>query len=261
MTKKEAGFVSHFWMLLGAGALLLILSVWAFKAAVEIADAPMEDAAVWLWIIGAGVTLVAGWGEITFLRLYPSAWLFGGLSFVTVPLSLAWPNKLAVLAAAAGQAVVCLVLGRLASRAIRRRYGGRTLPFWFSEEGNMLADIARAALSAVLVAAAVYLPVMLLTLAVPNVFYVSMAWGLALSIGYSYARKARKVRGVPVPIAMYCAALGAVLLVLYATQTKAEVYDLSSATFGGFLPCLMALFLSSLMPARFRNTSGHDANA
>jgi hypothetical protein len=252
MRRNQAGFVSHVWMVLGAVMLLLILSVWAFKAAVEIAEAPMEDAAIWLWIIGAGVTLIAGWGEITFLRLYPSAWLFGALSFLTVPLSLAWPSKLAVLAAAAGQALVCIVLGRLASRAIRRRYSGRPLPFWFSAEGNMLVDIARAALSTVLVAAAVYLPVMLLTLTVPNVFYVSMAWGLALSIGYSYARKARTVRGVPLPIAMYCAALGVVLLLLYATQTMPDVYDLSSATFGGFLPCLLALFLSSGISAALR---------
>ena len=247
MKKRQSGFASHLSMVLAGLLLLLVMGIAAFKAAVEISDAPMAEATVWLWVIGAGIALFAGWGEILVLGLYPSVWVFAGLSLVTVPLSFAASSRTLVVGIVATQIAVGILCGRVVSRAVRDRHGDSRWPFWLAKEGNAIVNLGFVLLSAAAVAAVTFLPIMLLTLAIDHVLYVSIAWGLALSIAYSYARQVPKLRGFPVPLAAYCAAAASTIGVLALTGAVPSAYDISSALYGAFLPCLVAFWASSAM--------------
>jgi len=250
MKKPQSGFASHLSMVLAALLLLLVMGIAAFKAAIEISDASMADATVWLWVIGAGIALFAGWGEILFLGLYPSVWVFAGLSLATVPLSFAASGKALVVGIVAAQIACGVLCGRAVSKAVRNRYSGRRWPFWFSKEGNVIAGLGALLLSAAVVAAVTFLPIMLLTLAIDHVLYVSIAWGLALSIAYSFARRVPKLHGFPAPVAAYCAAAASIIGVLALTGAGPSAYDISSALYGAFLPCLIAFWASTGLSLR-----------
>ncbi len=247
MKKRQSGFASHLSMVLAGLLLLLVMGIAAFKAALEISDASTEEATVWLWVVGAGIALFAGWGEILFLRLYPSVWVFAGLSVVTVPLSFAASGKALVAGIVAAQIALAVPCGRAVSRAVRNRYRERPWPFWLAQEGNVITDLGSSLLSAAAVAALTFLPIMLLTLAIDHVLYVSIAWGLALSTAYSYAGKAPKLHGFPVPVAAYCGAAASTIGGLALTGALPSAYDISSALYGAFLPCLIAFWVSTAM--------------
>lgn len=211
---------------LGAVVVLLILLRIAWWFVETVIEKEFGTAAGMLWGAGFLVAYLIATAreDATVLRLPLGLLLFVAAGTATLPLSWFSGSKLAVLAIVALQAAACFGAGRPLSKRLRERMLANrapgTEPLWARQQGDLVADLGRWAVLAVLAFFAVSLAPLLLLLLVSafadvaqqHVRWTVALWGLAATTFYGLQQSRVRWLSVPACAWIYAAVTAAIVV-------------------------------------------------